>query len=294
MGDVNFLLLELLLAPSLILASSLAQQRWGQRIGGLIVGLPLTSLPLLMLLSLAQGAHFSAAAADASLEASVAQALLIWMYVAVARRHGVLASLAASAGAFGLGVAVLYATPTWPPLLSLSIGIASYLGALRWWPQPADHGSAKCIPAPQLTVSSAGEAASDAAGLTGPGRGLRLRYRLAIRMVIAALFASILTGTSGILGSQLSGLVSAFPVLTFVMGGLTHSEDGETEVADFLYGVTRGSFAVVTSLFTLAVTLPCGNLVEAFGLATLTAVATQGLTSLSRGSHLANEVMVEA
>ena len=70
MAYVNLLFVELSLAPTLILVSSLVQQRWGQRIGGLIVGLPLTSLPLLMLLSLAHGAQFSAAAADSSLEAS--------------------------------------------------------------------------------------------------------------------------------------------------------------------------------------------------------------------------------
>lgn len=128
--------------------------------------------------------------------------------------------------------------------------------------------------------------------LSGPR--LRLRYRLTIRMVIAELFAAILTAASGILGSRLSGLVSAFPVLAFVMGGITHSEAGEAEVADFLHGVTSGSFAVVTSLFTLAVTLPGGNLVEAFGLATLAAVATQALASLSLGSRSANAVIVEA
>jgi hypothetical protein len=294
MANVNFLLLELSLAPCLILVSSLAQQRWGQRVSGLIVGLPLTSLPLLMLLSLAHGARFSASAADSSLEASVAQALLIWVYVAVARRSGALWSLAASAGAFGLGVAVLYLTPTWPPLLSLSVGIASYLVALRWWPEPVGRASATRIRVSQLTVSADGGKAVDTASSTGQTHGLRLRYRLAIRMVIAALFAAILTGASGILGSQLSGLVSAFPVLTFVMGGLTHSEAGEAEVADFLHGVTRGSFAVVTSLFCLAVTLPSGHLVEAFALASLTAVATQWVTSISRGSGVANGGMVEA
>ncbi len=278
MAYVNLLFVELSLAPTLILVSSLVQQRWGQRIGGLIVGLPLTSLPLLMLLSLAHGAQFSAAAADSSLEASVAQALLIWVYVAVARRAGLVASLAASAGAFGLAVAVLYVTPRWSPLLSLVVGVAAYIGALRYWPR----------------AQIARRASSAPSAPPSPESGLRLSYRLAIRMAIAALFAALLTGVSGVLGSQLSGLVSAFPVLTFVMGGLTHREGGEIEVANFLYGVTRGSFAVVTSLFTLAVTLPSGNLTKAFGLATLAAVATQVLISVSRGSRSTNPVIVEA
>jgi hypothetical protein len=279
MADVNILVLELSLAPCLILLSSLTQQRWGQRVGGLIVGLPLTSLPLLFLLSLAHGAHFAAAAATSSLEASCAQALLIWVYAAVARRGGVLAGLASSGAAFAVGVAILDPSPRWPALLGLGVGVVSYASVLIWWPSVRGSGR-RATPEPvEVTIHAA---------------GLRLRYRLAIRMVIAAMFAAVLTGVSGILGSHLSGLVSAFPVITFVMGGLTHKEEGSQAAAEFLYGVTKGSFAVVTSLFALAVLLPSGNLPLAFGLATLTAVGTQAVASVVRGPRLPVSVIVEA
>lgn len=279
MAAVNILALELTLAPCLILLSSLAQQRWGQRVSGLIVGLPLTSLPLLFLLSLAHGAHFAAAAATSSLEASCAQALLIWVYAAVARRGGVLAGLASSGAAFAAGVAILDHSPRWPALLGLGVGVASYVVVLIWW--PSVRGSAR-----RATPRPLGE--------TAQAGGLRLRYRLVIRMAIAAMFAAVLTGASGILGSHLSGLVSAFPVITFVMGGLTHKEEGSQPAVEFLYGVTKGSFAVVTSLFALAVLLPSGNLPVAFSLATLTAVATQAVASLVRGPRLTVGVIVEA
>ncbi len=279
MADVNILVLELSLAPCLILLSSLAQQRWGQRVSGLIVGLPLTSLPLLFLLSLAHGAHFAAAAATSSLEASCAQALLIWVYAAVARRGGVLSGLAASAAAFGAGVAILDPSPRWPALVGLGVGVISYVFVLIWWPGAQGRGRST---------------APDRLRGAPPALGLRLRYRLVIRMVIAAMFAAVLTGASGILGSHLSGLVSAFPVITFVMGGLTHKEEGSQAAVEFLYGVTKGSFAVVTSLFALAVLLASGNLLLAFGLATITAVATQAVTSVGRGTRIAPGVIVEA
>ncbi|MGC8513268.1 MAG: hypothetical protein ACP5P1_09595 [Acidimicrobiales bacterium] len=279
MADVNILVLELSLAPCLILLSSLAQQRWGQRVSGLIVGLPLTSLPLLFLLSLAHGAHFAAAAATSSLEASCAQALLIWVYAAVARRGGVLSGLAASAAAFGAGVAILDPSPRWPALVGLGVGVMSYVFVLIWWPGTPGRGRST---EPERLRG------------TAPAQGLRLRYRLVIRMVIAAMFAAVLTGASGILGSHLSGLVSAFPVITFVMGGLTHKEEGSQAAVEFLYGVAKGSFAVVTSLFALAVLLPSGNLPLAFGLATMTAVATQAVASVARGARIAPGVIVEA
>lgn len=279
MTNVNIVVLELSLAPCLILLSSLAQQRWGQRVSGLIVGLPLTSLPLLFLLALAHGAHFAAAAATSSLEASCAQALLIGVYAAVARRSGVLVGLAASAAAFGGGVAILDPSPRWPALVGLGVGVASYALVLVWW--PGSHARGRSTE-PELLQE------------TPSAHGLRLRYRLIIRMVIAAMFAAALTGASGVLGSHLSGLVSAFPVITFVMGGLTHKEEGGRAAVEFLYGVTKGSFAVVTSLFALAVLLPSGNLPLAFGLATMTAVATQVVASALSGSRMAPGVIVEA
>ena len=57
------LLLKLTLAPLLVAAATLVAQKWGPRVGGLLMGLPLTTGPIFLLLEIDQGPHFAAGAA---------------------------------------------------------------------------------------------------------------------------------------------------------------------------------------------------------------------------------------
>src|SRR5689334_15298204 len=58
-------LFKLLVSPLLIGAVSLAGRRWGPAVSGWLVGLPLTSGPVVLFLALEQGTTFAAAAAQA-------------------------------------------------------------------------------------------------------------------------------------------------------------------------------------------------------------------------------------
>ncbi len=49
---MNLLLLKLVLSPLLLLMATLAVRRWGAAVGGLLVGLPLTSGPVSIFLAL--------------------------------------------------------------------------------------------------------------------------------------------------------------------------------------------------------------------------------------------------
>jgi hypothetical protein len=56
------LLLKLTLAPLLVAAATLVARRWGPRVGGLVVGLPLTTGPIFLFLAIDQGPGFAARA----------------------------------------------------------------------------------------------------------------------------------------------------------------------------------------------------------------------------------------
>ncbi len=56
------LALKLAATPLLIGAATLAGRRWGQAIGGWLVGLPLTSGPIALFLALDHGTQFAARA----------------------------------------------------------------------------------------------------------------------------------------------------------------------------------------------------------------------------------------
>ena len=57
------LALKLLLAPLLVVASSLAGRRWGPRLAGILVVLPIVAGPILLILYLDHGSAFTADAA---------------------------------------------------------------------------------------------------------------------------------------------------------------------------------------------------------------------------------------
>ena len=88
------LLLKLVLTPVLIAAASLAGRRWGQAVGGWLVGLPLTSGPVAFFLALDHGVGFAAAVAFGSLAGALAEAAFCLAYGWSARR-GWLVALAA-------------------------------------------------------------------------------------------------------------------------------------------------------------------------------------------------------
>jgi len=70
-----------------ILVATLVGRRFGQAIGGWLVGLPLTSGPIAVLLALEHGARLAQVAASGSIEGTVAQAFFAAAYARLARRY---------------------------------------------------------------------------------------------------------------------------------------------------------------------------------------------------------------
>jgi hypothetical protein len=70
------LAVKLAVTPLMALAASLAARRWGDAIGGWLVGLPITSGPVAVFLAIEQGPAFAADAAAGSIAGVAAQAAL--------------------------------------------------------------------------------------------------------------------------------------------------------------------------------------------------------------------------
>jgi hypothetical protein len=255
---MTLLLLRITLAPLLILAGSLAQRRWGQSIGGRLIGLPLTSLPLLFLLTLSDGSTFAAGAARASLAGGVAQCAWCLAYAIAARRHRP-------------GVSLALATATFA-VLSLALDVFPVSTAV------AATASAVAIVATLALWPPAGAAAPAARA----GRG-----DVPVRMAVAALFTLALTESAASLGARSAGLVGAFPLLTVVLAVATHRRDGAAALNRFLHGVMAGSFSVVAALVVIAVALPHAGIATTFGVAIVASVLAQ-LIPTSRPRLLEN------
>jgi uncharacterized membrane protein (GlpM family) len=79
------LLLKLVLAPLLVVVSSLAGRRWGDRIAGILVAFPIVAGPILLITSLEHGTRFGARAASASLLGLVSLAVFVVSFAWLSR-----------------------------------------------------------------------------------------------------------------------------------------------------------------------------------------------------------------
>ena len=247
------LLLRVCIVPLIVVGGTLAQRRFGNAVGGLLIGLPLTSLPLLWLVALQRGNDFASSMSGAIVLGASAQVVVIWVYAALAPRISPTLALCGALGSFVLMIGALN-------LLDLSVVLASVVAtvgfavALYWWPHT--------------------ESGSEETG----------RYRLVLRVAISAGFTLFLVTLAGRIGPGFLGLVAALPVMSLTMAFVTHRELGANASAQFLHGVTKGSFSYVASMLVLAGMLRTGEIGLAFlcatGVAVVIQLAVQSLDAL--------------
>ena len=250
-----FLVLKVITAPLVIVMATLVPRRFGHTVSGLIIGLPLTSLPLLWLVALGHGATFAGSMSGATLTGTVAQVVVIWVYATLATRISPTLSMVGALAAFVVTAGLTQALHPSAGVVAVLAG-TGFVIALRSWPR----------------TSSAPVALG--------------RYRLALRVVLSAGFTLVVVTLAGRIGPGLSGLAAALPVMSLIMAFVTHQELGADASSRFLQGVTRGSFAYVVSMLVLTELLQSGRMGLAFPLAIASAVVTQ-LAVQSLGSLLA-------
>ena len=220
------LIMKVLLAPLLLAGCAYAAWRWGAAVGGLLLGLPLISGPVSVVLMVEHGEHFAESAARGALLGLLAAGTFCVSYALSSRRSPwwlslVLAYTSYIAVAWGLS------------LVSLSVAGAAGLGLLALAVFAAGLGAPAPIePSPK------------------PGFGA-----LAMRMVVVSVMVVALTGTAGLLGAQLSGLLAPLPVLLAVAVVYTHRREGRDAARGLLRGALAGSAGGMAFFATIGVLL---------------------------------------
>jgi uncharacterized membrane protein (GlpM family) len=239
--------LKLLLSPALIGLVSLAGRRWGPSVSGWLVGLPLTSGPVVFLLALAQGTAFAARASQGTLLGLISVVSFCLAYGWCSFRLNWLGCLLIGWCAFFLSTALLLHVSA-PLLLTFGCVIAATILALVLFPRRR-----KQAPVP----------------LTPP-------WETPLRMVMAATFVLLITGISGVIGPQLSGLLTPFPMFASILGAFTHRFQGAEAARQSLSSVIVGSFASSVYLVVVAGLLERLGIPLAFSLAALAMILTHG------------------
>jgi hypothetical protein len=98
------------------------------------------------------------------------------------------------------------------------------------------------------------------------------------RMLIATLFVVLLTSFANRLGAQLSGLISPFPVFGLVLAVFAHRQLGAPAAMHFLRGVALGALGFSSFFLVVVVSLPALGIGWTYLLATLAAIAVNGVS----------------
>ena len=245
---MDLFLFKLIITPFLLVAATLTTRRWGQTIGGLLVGLPLTSGPVSVFLALEQGPEFTAAAAHGTINGLIAVIFFCMAYARFAVGcKWPLASLLAF-GVYFVGV-LLFSSPFLPFFCSVFLGILLLiLGA--WYIKPAT-AAIKTLSPPW--------------------------WDLPFRIIAATSIVLSITSASSRLGPELSGLLSGFPVFVSVMAAFSHGLYGADAAKNFVRGVLVGSYSFIAYFTFVFLTVQTWNFLWVYVLALAGALAANGM-----------------
>lgn len=246
------LALKVAVTPLLIGGASLAGRRWGHQVGGWLVALPLTSGPVAFFLATDHGTGFAARAAVGMLAGTLSQVAFALAYRGAARRGRLAAFIAGGAGFTAATAGLAYLQ--WPPPAAFAL----VLGAL--------------IIGCAVIRRSARPATETAAAVARPPR-----WDIPVRMVVATAVVLAITALAPIIGPQLAGLLSPFPVFGAVLAAFTHHTHGRAGATAVLDGLVLGLAAPAVFFLALTLALPPLGLV-AFALAAVAALLTQAGT----------------
>ena len=254
---------KLVLTPALIAVATLVGRRFGPTISGWLVGLPFTSGPASFFLALEQGTSFAAAAAAGSIAGVAASAVFAVTYARVARRSGWPASLAVASLGFAAAVVALHAMPLGSelpfPLLALYAGgVAAAIIGIRLIARP---GALDEAPEPP-------------------------RWDLPVRMIAATGLVIVITSAAPILGPQLSGLLTTYPVYAGVLAVFAHAQRGGAAAGEVVRGLCYGIIAFATFFLAIGALVDRAGILPAFAAAAAGALLVQALTltRVRRGS----------
>ena len=246
----SVLALKLFLVPSLIYAVTLAGRRWGPAVAGWLSAFPIVAGPILLAMTLEQGAGFAATAAEGTLMAVLAMVAFSLTYAWVSRRMGVAGSMPVALCAWALTVAALQSVRLPMPVVALAV-VAALLVAPRLFPK----------------LHAAAAPASAAAAR----RGGDLPWRM---LAGAVLVMSVSAAAAG-LGPRLSGFFAMFPVMGTVLAGFTHVQSGRDSAVQLLRGTILGYFAFAAFCVAISLLLRAQPVAASFFCAFVFALAIQ-------------------
>jgi len=97
-------------------------------------------------------------------------------------------------------------------------------------------------------------------------------------MIVATALVIAITSAAPLLGPQLSGLLTTYPVYAGVLGVFAHAQRGGAAAAQVMRGLCYGIIAFATFFLAIGGLVDRAGIPLAFAAAALAAILVQGLT----------------
>jgi hypothetical protein len=198
-------LLNITIVPLLVAAVSIVARRFGPTIGGLLMGVPWMTGPVLFFLGIERGTDWLAAIATGVLLAVVSIATYVVAFTLTSRYTGFALCIGVGALAYaasGLAVSEIEVALDGAALASL----AALLVAIQIMPRKRSVGPAAALP----------------------------WWDIPARMLATVVLVTAIALTTDLLGPRLSGLLASFPIITTVIGAFTLQRWGHEALAAML------------------------------------------------------------
>jgi hypothetical protein len=248
---MNILALKLILAPLIIGSASLAGRKWGPAVSGWIVGMPLTSGPVVFFVALSQGVLFAESSALGVLSGGISLVLYALTYAWLATRFRWHVSIVGSILVFSLSTLYLQ-TASIPLFIIVPVVALAIVAGLNFMPK----------------------------GDVEPGKSEINTWDIPVRILIGTSFILLLTGIAPFIGSRMTGLLTTIPLYVTILSIFAHRNHGPAAAAHVLRGLLYGMFAFTGFFLVLSLLIERTSLGISFGLAAFTALAVQGMSLL--------------
>lgn len=218
--------LKVAIAPMIVLSVSYLQRRYGDRFGGWLIGLPITTGPFIFIIALQEGVKFAGHTTRGVLLGQLALIIFCWSYAYAALRTpwyfaialGTLACLAAGLVVTQVKVSIWISTPAL---------VFAWLIAMKWW--PSAHEVTQKISPP--------------------------KWEIPVRIVVTLVVLIALSAAAPHVGAKVAGAMSSYPVIGSVLGAFNHKRFGADVTVATLRGLMQTLPITMGIIFALGLVL---------------------------------------
>src|ERR1019366_3109807 len=218
--------LKVIIGPLMVLSVTYLQRKYGDRFGGWLIGLPITTGPFILIICIQEGVAFGGRTTHGVLLGQIALIAFCWAYAFAALRMKWYSAIL-----FGTTVCLVVGyfvtqikISVWFSMIAL---IALWLAAMKWWP----HSN---MPAVKITPP---------------------RWELPIRILVTLTLLVSLSALAPHLGAKLAGALSTYPVIASVLGTFNQKRFGPATTIATLRGLMQTLPITIAIIFFLSLVL---------------------------------------